>query len=41
MYKQDLAFNNQQWLKYNKTKPNQFAQSADTVEYTDCFSAEG
>ena len=45
MYKQDLALNNLQGLICHKTQPNQpyfyFSQSADAVEYTDCFTAEG
>ena len=42
MYTQDLALNNLKWLICHKTQPNQIiAQSAGSVEYTKCTSAEG
>ena len=33
MYKKDLALNNQQWLIYHKTKPNQTKPSDGLVLY--------
>ena len=33
LYKEDLTLNNQQWLVYNKTKPNQTKKDMYIYEY--------
>ena len=40
MYKQDLALNNQQWLKCHQEKPNQTKPKNNSSTFLHCYDSQ-